>query len=121
MEARDSMGYYRENTLDSPRDDAELAKGTQSEHELYQLVNCKEIGERLGQCYAANKGLYGCEKFMEQFDQCRRAEIQEQMKRNSDQEWLEFREQYVQKKREKIRKEMMEGLDKDVQRSKWFS
>lgn len=111
----------QQNTINSQRDDAEMAEDAGRHHELFEMVKCKEIGERLGQCYAANKGLYGCERFMEEFDQCRRAEIHAQMKQKSDKEWLAFREQFLQKKREKMREQIVEGLHKDTQKSKWFT
>lgn len=112
---------YAQNTVNSQRDDTEMAEDASKQHELFELVKCKEIGERLGQCYAANKGLYGCERFMEEFDQCRRVEIHAQMKQKSDKEWLAFREQFLQKKRERMREQIVDKLHKDTQKSKWFT
>lgn len=63
--------------------------------------DCEQWLHKIQACYKNNKGVYGCEVFIEKFDDCRRQQIEDYRQSQEEQEWLAFKKQYIAEKRAK--------------------
>ncbi len=62
---------------------------------------CEPLLRKLQKCYATNGAMYGCEKYLEDFESCRSTLLGEINKKNAEEEYRQFRKKFIKDLREK--------------------